>query len=194
MAPAKNHRWAAEWRRFRTGRLCLDFAHTGGEGPRQRFELLHAPEDLCEWLAISSLQLRDVHADADDLACAKRLREAIWQSAQRAIAGRTAGCGDAETINALASYPPLAPVLRSGAHAWQWRTPAPAGAALSTIARDAIELFGSASVLRVRECASPDCGLLFFDDSRPGTRRWCSMSRCGNRAKVGRYRRRLAGE
>jgi predicted RNA-binding Zn ribbon-like protein len=75
----------------------------------------------------------------------------------------------------------------------QWQTPAPAHAALSTIARDAIELFGGTGANRIRECASPDCGFLFFDDSRPATRRWCSMNRCGNRAKVGRYRRRVAG-
>ncbi|MEV6911021.1 CGNR zinc finger domain-containing protein [Amycolatopsis sp. NPDC051071] len=31
-----------------------------------------------------------------------------------------------------------------------------------------------------RECSADDCYLLFFDTSRSGNRRWCSMERCGN--------------
>ena len=39
-------------------------------------------------------------------------------------------------------------------------------------------------------CAAEDCGLLFVDASRPGQRRWCSMERCGNLAKVRGHRAR----
>jgi predicted RNA-binding Zn ribbon-like protein len=34
---------------------------------------------------------------------------------------------------------------------------------------------------------------MFYDTSRPGNRRWCSMQRCGNRHKVGNYRTRHTG-
>ncbi|WIB37118.1 CGNR zinc finger domain-containing protein [Curtobacterium sp. MCJR17_043] len=34
---------------------------------------------------------------------------------------------------------------------------------------------------------------MFYDSSRGGTRRWCSMQRCGNRAKVRAHRARRAG-
>lgn len=40
---------------------------------------------------------------------------------------------------------------------------------------------------RIRRCANPDCVLYFLDTSRPGTRRWCSMSACGNRDKTRRH-------
>jgi predicted RNA-binding Zn ribbon-like protein len=40
---------------------------------------------------------------------------------------------------------------------------------------------------RVRRCAHPACVLWFHDVSRAGTRRWCSMEGCGNRAKAGRH-------
>jgi len=33
---------------------------------------------------------------------------------------------------------------------------------------------------------------VFHDESRTATRRWCSMSRCGNRAKVRAFRARSA--
>jgi predicted RNA-binding Zn ribbon-like protein len=39
----------------------------------------------------------------------------------------------------------------------------------------------------VRLCANPKCRWLFLDDSKNGTRRWCSMSSCGNRAKAHRH-------
>jgi predicted RNA-binding Zn ribbon-like protein len=40
---------------------------------------------------------------------------------------------------------------------------------------------------RIRRCDHPDCVLWFLDTSRNGTRRWCSMERCGNRAKAKRH-------
>ncbi|MDR3083191.1 MAG: CGNR zinc finger domain-containing protein [Streptomyces sp.] len=40
---------------------------------------------------------------------------------------------------------------------------------------------------RIRHCAHPDCVLHFYDTSRNGTRRWCSMAICGNRAKASRH-------
>ena len=40
---------------------------------------------------------------------------------------------------------------------------------------------------RVRRCANERCLYLFVDDSKSGTRRWCSMAACGNRAKAHRH-------
>ncbi|MBW8872916.1 MAG: CGNR zinc finger domain-containing protein, partial [Leifsonia sp.] len=45
---------------------------------------------------------------------------------------------------------------------------------------------------RIRECSAEDCRLVYLDTSRSGTRRWCSMHRCGNRAKVREHRARAA--
>ncbi|MCX4525888.1 MULTISPECIES: CGNR zinc finger domain-containing protein [unclassified Streptomyces] len=53
-------------------------------------------------------------------------------------------------------------------------------------ARDYLGLLASAPD-RIRECASPACVLHFHDTSRNGTRRWCSMAACGNRAKASRH-------
>lgn len=43
---------------------------------------------------------------------------------------------------------------------------------------------------RVRKCANPECVLWFLDTTRSGTRRWCSMTACGNRLKARRHYRR----
>ena len=45
---------------------------------------------------------------------------------------------------------------------------------------------------RLSRCSADDCALVFYDSSRGGTRRWCSMQRCGNRAKVRAHRARRA--
>ena len=41
---------------------------------------------------------------------------------------------------------------------------------------------------RLRKCES--CVLHFFDTSKKGSRRWCSMNICGNKVKVAAYQRR----
>jgi predicted RNA-binding Zn ribbon-like protein len=41
---------------------------------------------------------------------------------------------------------------------------------------------------RIRKCES--CIVHFFDTSKKGSRRWCSMNLCGNKVKVAAYQRR----
>ncbi|MEV6961212.1 CGNR zinc finger domain-containing protein [Streptomyces sp. NPDC051207] len=53
-------------------------------------------------------------------------------------------------------------------------------------ARNYLELLATAPD-RIRACAHEACVLHFFDTSRNGTRRWCSMAVCGNRAKASRH-------
>lgn len=65
-------------------------------------------------------------------------------------------------------------------------------ALLSTVARDAVELFTGPYADRIRECGSDLCKLLFVDTSRPGRRRWCAMEHCGNLHKVRAHRARHA--
>jgi predicted RNA-binding Zn ribbon-like protein len=43
---------------------------------------------------------------------------------------------------------------------------------------------------RVKACRGDDCRWVFVDGSRNGSRRWCAMAGCGNRAKVAAFRRR----
>lgn len=57
---------------------------------------------------------------------------------------------------------------------------------------DAIDLARD-GIGRVRECAAPDCTMIYWDGSRNGSRRWCSMERCGARAKAHTYYARKRG-
>ncbi|HYL09416.1 MAG TPA: CGNR zinc finger domain-containing protein [Candidatus Acidoferrales bacterium] len=63
---------------------------------------------------------------------------------------------------------------------------------LAAIARSAAEIISEGPEAPVRICANPQCGLFFYDASRTGKRRWCSMAVCGNRHKVAQHARRAA--
>ena len=57
---------------------------------------------------------------------------------------------------------------------------------------DAIELARD-DIARVRLCAADACSMIYLDASRNGSRRWCSMERCGARAKAHAYYERKRG-
>lgn len=43
---------------------------------------------------------------------------------------------------------------------------------------------------RLKACANPGCRWMFWDASRPGTGKWCSMQLCGGQHKSRAYRQR----
>jgi predicted RNA-binding Zn ribbon-like protein len=180
--------------RFDAGAVCLDFAHTGGEGPYAVFESLHEPSDLGDWLAEPPLAaVMTVPVTARELAAAKALRQAIWDAAHARAAQRPLPAGAVATINRAAAAAPLVPELAAdGTASPTWAAPVRATQALSTLAREMIELLSGPLSGRIRECASDNCALVFVDSSRPGARRWCAMERCGNRHKLRALRARRA--
>lgn len=52
----------------------------------------------------------------------------------------------------------------------------------------AADLLSEPEIDRIRQCEK--CVLHFFDTSKKGSRRWCSMNICGNKLKVAAYQRR----
>jgi len=70
-----------------------------------------------------------------------------------------------------------------------WREP---GSLLLPLAQAMAELVCTADFSRIKQCEGLECSLLFLDTSRAGTRRWCSMAVCGNRAKQAAHRDRIA--
>ena len=178
-------------KRFRSGRACLDFAHTGGSEDLTEPELVYDVPTLERWLA-HVLGLAGVRADAGDVAAAHRLRAAIWSLARARAAGRPLEADQVRTLNTFAAEaPPLPELTVAGTVA---PVVATATAGLSAVARDTIDLLSGPLGHRIHVCAAPDCGFMFVDASRPGTRRWCSMERCGNLAKVRTHRDAQAGK
>lgn len=174
--------------RFRSGRLSLDFCSTLLWRYRAPIEQLRVPADLARWLREAGIRPAPVASDVD-LHSARLLRESIYAVTHDRLAGRTLARRQIATINAAAARPDPVPRLAADS-GLAWSADEPAFAALSRIARDAIDLLTGPSAARMRECAAPDCAFLFLDTSRAGRRRWCAMSRCGNREHVREHRRR----
>jgi len=160
--------------------MCLDLTHTGGKGEAARWEILHEPSDAARFLGVI-LETEPPIVEAANMDQVRVVRQAISNLARCRVAGVAAPEGTIGVINAAAAEPSLVPQL--GADGSRRLLPGRASQALSTIARDAVDLYSSPLAERVRVCEADDCGLLFVDASRPGTRRWCSMDWCGDRAK-----------
>ncbi|SCK57062.1 ABATE domain-containing protein [Streptomyces sp. WMMB 322] len=176
---------------FDAGALCLEFLTTGGPGALTGYETLHTPEDLARWCAASRLRLDpgDVHISGNEFRAARWLRDALSRLARAVAHGRPPHPRDVDEVNQTAQLPPLVPqIAADGLHGRH--LPADAFQVLSSVARDAVDLFTGPLAARVRECGAPDCSLVFVDTSRPGRRRWCAMERCGNRHKVRSLRAR----
>lgn len=178
---ADGRRW---W--FDSGSLALDFAYTG---PMQGSsgERLDSDSALTAWLA----ERFDAVGEDARLADALMLRAAIARLAIAAEGSRAGDPGDVDVVNLFAAMPDVPPSL-SGGSRQAGRSHAAGRQALSTLAREAVDLLGGDAVGRLRRCDAEDCGMLYLDASRGGKRRWCSMQRCGNRAKVRAHRRRSA--
>jgi len=181
--------------------LGLAFTDTCYWRQSKRTETLHAPGDLLGWCArqgaldpasVAQLERRWAAAPAEAAARfaeALDLRETIYRVFKAQAAGRAAGLEDLAAFNASLARAPkrarLAPAAEG--YAWSIDPPEAIGDILAAVLWTAGDLLASPRQARVRQCANPQCGGIFLDDSKSGTRRWCMMSVCGNRAKAHRH-------
>ncbi len=174
--------------RFRGGRTCLDFAATYGGRYRGGVERLATPADLGRWFRVA-LDLGDeAPATVEGLERSRELREAIYRLVNPVTRDEPRS-EDVDLVNAWAARPDFAPELAPDARSATLRSGNVIEAGLSAVARDAIDLLSGSQLDRVRECAFPDCSLLFLDSSRTQQRQWCEMKSCGNRYKVRQHRK-----
>jgi predicted RNA-binding Zn ribbon-like protein len=182
------------------GKLCLEFVDTSPA--EDKGEELRSIEDLLQWAKDAG-----VLSSADCGRLAKHYEGNRRQAA--ADHARTLGVRDllrsiftgiangrplrdrdlAELNSALAQTPALLRVrAHSGTVCNQWDS---AHEGMSQIhfpvLADAANLLASERLRRLRVCACAECAMLFVDESRNGSRRWCDMNECGNRMKARRH-------
>ncbi|MFP8884974.1 MULTISPECIES: CGNR zinc finger domain-containing protein [Streptomyces] len=160
--------------------LSLDLLNTRWIDNGVRHDLLDGLEGFGVWLAGHGLLERAGAAPAA-LAATLTAREALQAVVadpgdDRAREGLNAVLARGRVLRTLG---PEGPVERA-------ETDDPAWLAAWLAADDYLRLVGAAPD-RIRACANDECVLHFYDVSRNGTRRWCSMSGCGNRAKASRH-------
>lgn len=182
--------------------LCLDFANTLAYRGSIPTESLQNLDDLLKWCgdaaAIPPRLIQDLRGwqerhpkrAADTFKEAIALREAIYR-VFHAIASRTDLAGiDLDLVNrALEDAPSRSNVQRTGeSFGWQVEeSKISAPSILAAVLWSAGDLLVGPQLEKLRECSNDKCLWLFLDDSKNGTRRWCSMQSCGNRAKAHRH-------
>ena len=150
-------------------------------------EVLTSPDALGSWLGRHGLLDSDARVDAAGLRRALELREGLralafanngsppaQTDAKRALA--EAAVGAIVEVRVSADGPSFVQASRD-------RVEGAFGVLLAIAARAMLE--GTWS--RVKACPGRHCGWVFYDRSRNGTGRWCSMAVCGGRAKARAY-------
>jgi predicted RNA-binding Zn ribbon-like protein len=194
-------------------RLCLDFANSI-ENPRsdEPQDFLQTRADLVRWgrhvnlIADEQVPILLARAEAAsagaerELQPALTLRGAITRVFISVANQETPSPDDLATLQRSYVAAMGEAWLEPGNEQYQWRWVDGEQATLDSailwpVAASAIELLTRDDLARVKQCSGLDgCDWLFYDTSKNGSRRWCSMEGCGSRAKMRRYnaRRRLA--
>jgi len=185
------------------GRLCLDFINTMdpriGEQPR---EFLLSYANLVAWsqyvgvltqeqgnalLGVAQLHVEDANETFQQ---AITLREALYRIFTALIAEEEPQRVDREIVrNMFAQAMAHAQFVQTEqGFEWQWGgRERKLDGMLWPIVSSAIDILTSGEWRRVKQCPGVgDCGWLFLDTSKNGSRQWCSMQECGSRAKMRR--------
>ena len=190
---------------FVGNQLALDFVNTCPVQNDVTLELLPDFQALLRWFRAAELlsarqaaSLRERWEESDrarrTLDAARELRETLRKDIlawERGVAIRPS---TVEELNRLLAGHPMITRLKAARNAFSkqlWFDLQQPEDLFAPLAYSAATLFAEADRDRVRKCGQ--CVLHFYDTSKKGTRRWCSMRLCGNRLKVANYaaRRRI---
>jgi predicted RNA-binding Zn ribbon-like protein len=126
---------------------------------------------------------------------ARRMRNVL-----RALAERGGAAGDRATVTAVAEINRMlgrsagSRRVEANGDGTFARTFVTAGDVFAGLAIPIIESAADSLVAgelaRVKRCRDPRCDRVFYDATKNGSRRWCEMATCGNRAKAARHRKR----
>ena len=194
MNPTLQRRLSKASFRFGYGSHALDLAVTLRRRASEPVELLATTDDAARWLAAAGIVKEAPRLAESDLGELRQLRDAVYRIGCAATKRQTPASADLRILNQMARRSDAVPQLDDD---WSVRAQRSAvfDSALAAIARDAIEIFGNEEQrAHLRTCEQDDCAGLFLDRSRGERRRWCSMARCGSRAKVAAFRKRQKEE
>lgn len=161
--------------------VSLDLLNTRWMSDGVRQDLLTGPEGLRIWLASNGLDRRFPADGAAALEHVLLAREALVLAVDD-----PGGMAGTEGVNAVLGHGRIRATLTPEGPGEVAEFEDPSWGAAWTATRDYLHLLRTAAD-RIRGCAHGACILHFFDTSRNGTRRWCSMAACGNRAKASRH-------
>jgi len=188
--------------------LSVDFADTVAWRGSAPVESLSGMEDLLAWLlsakvlptrAVAGLRKWFNAYPADSARVFAEtivIREALYRILNAVATKSPPPNDDLLKLNtALAHAAPRTRLGVAGADlGWRFEAKPTAAGLIAPVLWSAADLLVGPERVRVRRCANDRCLWLFLDDSKNGTRRWCSMQSCGNRAKAHRHYLRQKGK
>ncbi|MBD0709708.1 hypothetical protein BU197_15330 [Streptomyces sp. CBMA291] len=160
--------------------VSLDLLNTRWNLSGVRQDLLEGVDGLAVWLASNGLQDRFT-ADEDTLRRTRAARDAL-----AALVDDPGEPRATARVDEVLGHGRIRATLTAEGPGERSEFADPAWGPGWTAAHDYLGLLRAAPD-RIRVCAHESCVLRFFDTSRNGTRRWCSMALCGNRAKASRH-------
>ncbi|HLV88962.1 MAG TPA: CGNR zinc finger domain-containing protein [Candidatus Sulfotelmatobacter sp.] len=185
------------------GALCLDFINTLDDRfTKQPKELLKQYHDLVRFgedtgtldiRIVDALLLRRARQPEDAkqvLEIAITVREAMFAVFDAIVKKKPIPEGPMVRVNQFIQYAGRHARLVPGDGRFEWRFDVPPfdlETPLSPIALSVANLLSSDQLPLVRTCASETCQWFFLDTSKNHGRRWCDMTKCGNRAKFRRF-------
>lgn len=151
--------------------IALDLADTAWVDGGRWVDLFDDPSEVAAWL-----REHDLPHGSGDRETLTRARDAI----------RAAVAGDTAPLENVLAHGARRPILRAGVASEEVVVDERRWHAAWVAAADLVRLYREGPG-RIRKCANPDCVLWFYDVSKNGQRRWCSMQGCGNRMKAARF-------
>jgi predicted RNA-binding Zn ribbon-like protein len=125
---------------------------------------------------------------------ALELRKCVRNYLQYDPAERSKNTRAVRSLNEmLRLFPLLAEARQDGGDMVLKAARSDAVAGLSSVVAELYNGSRNGTLARIKMCASEECCRVFFDRSKPATRRWCMSSLCGNRIKTRNYRERQRG-
>jgi predicted RNA-binding Zn ribbon-like protein len=140
------------------------------------------------WLRARGLLKKGVRSSRADHRNALMLRKALRAFLEIAPDVRAAHGASARLSDACATFPLVLVAPNTVSLA-----PAPGSQRLSLVLVELLVLAQAGRLDRLKMCASEECHWIFYDRSKPASRRWCSSVLCGNRQKTRAYRQRQRG-
>ena len=184
---------------FLGNQLALDFVNTRPLVAGQLTEFLTDFAALLSWFRdaglLNSREAAALRQKWGGSVRARRTTEAMRQWRERLRkqvlaweGGDSLQLSIREELNSLMAAHPMRTRIKTKGKVYLtelWFEPRVPEDLFAPLAYSAAALFADLDRKRVRKC--PTCVLHFFDTSKKGTRRWCSMQLCGNRLKVAAY-------
>jgi predicted RNA-binding Zn ribbon-like protein len=172
----------------------LDVRHFVHHGVQYReFDELAGPRELGAWMSQRGLSFTGGKITPAMLQCALDLRSSVRDYLQRDPADRRRAKTAVGALNRALQLFPLSVEARSDRGVVLRPARGDALAGLSVVIAELYTASIDGTLDRLKMCASEECRRVFFDRSKPATRRWCMSSLCGNRMKTRAYRERRRG-